>query len=113
MRSRYKTRWQIRFYLHRATRQIKYLAAVPAVKMMVMRLARHFIAGRIARQIYRRQPAFFHQRLDVPVYRRNAKSLDLAPGMLQYFLRSQGTIYCDKNIANRRLLPRVALQHRL
>lgn len=113
MRSRHKTRWQIRFYLHRATRQIKYLTAMPTVKMMVMSLARHFVSGRIARQIYRRQPAFFHQRLDVPVHRRNAKSFDFAPGMFQNFLRPQGTIYRDKNIANRRLLPRFALQHRL
>ena len=81
--------------------------------MMVMRLACYLISRRIPRQIHRRQPALFHQRFDIALNRRNPEALDFARGMLQHFLRPKRTINRNKYIANCRLLPCVALQHRL
>ncbi len=57
------------------------------MKMMVVSLTRDLISGRLTRQIHRRQPALFYQRLDVPVNGSDSKSANLAPRMLKHLLR--------------------------
>jgi len=82
------------------------------MKMMVVSLTRDLIARWLTWQIHRRQPALFHQRLDVPVNSSNSKSANLAPRVLKHLLRPQRAVHPGEHVADGRLLARIALQHR-
>ena len=62
--------WQTAFQFENAM-------AVIALEVMMVTLAGSLIDGRATRQFHQRQPAFFEQRLDIPVDSSNANPIHL------------------------------------
>lgn len=85
--------------------QFKELLASIALEMMVMGFAGYFVPGGVAGNIYRLQPSLVHQRLDVAIDRRLAKSRMMALRALQNFVRRQWPVGFEKGVANRCFLP--------
>lgn len=99
------------FCWRKATIQVKNFAAPIAVEVVVMLLARHFVASCIAGNLHGLQPSLVHEILNVPVDRCNSKASVMTSGAFQSFIRGQRPVHLDECLTNRRLLSCVALFH--
>jgi hypothetical protein len=78
------------------------------VEVMMMRLAGHFVTGRLAGERHCIQPALGQQRLDIAIDRGDTERLIVALRGRERLLRRKRTIRLDEGFAYRLLLARVA-----
>ncbi len=83
-----------------AAEDLKHLAAISAMEMVVMLLARNFVPSSFTGQFHRHQPRFVHQRADGSVDRGDAQALNL---VLRHFANLFGrkrTLCFQEHVAN-------------
>lgn len=82
--------------------------AFAAVKVMMVSLAGHFVASRLAGQRNRVEPTIRQQRLDIAIDGRNTQCLVVTLGCGESFFGRERAIRLDEGIANGLLLAGVA-----
>ena len=99
---------KIRLELNAAAGHLEDLAALIAAKMMVMFLARNFIASRLPGQSDRGQPVLFHQSADIAIAGCYADPFHQLSGVTQRLFRRKRPIRTEKRRANGIFLPRLS-----
>ena len=102
---------KVRLELNAAAGHLEDLAALVAAKMMVMLLARNFVARRLSRQSDRDQPLLFHQSADIAINGCNADAFHQLSGVAQRFFRRKRPIRAQKRRTNGVFLPRLSCLH--
>ena len=99
------------FCWREATIQVKNFAATIAVEVVMMLLARHFVASFIAGNLHGLEPSLVHQILNVSIDRCDSKASVMASGAFQSFIRGQRPVHLEECLTDRRLLSCIALFH--
>jgi hypothetical protein len=106
-----KSFWKFELCWRKATIQVKNFAAPIAMEVVVMLLARHFVASCIAGNLHGLQPPLVHEILNVPIDRCDSETSVMAPGAFQSFIRGQRPVHLEECLTDRRFLSCIALFH--
>ncbi len=105
-----EARRQERFDVNGATGDLKNLTAFLAMEVVVVVFACDFIARGFAWEINCGKPAFLDQGLDISINGGDADALGVRGGVIEHFLRTQGTIHGFEDVADGGLLACIALE---
>jgi len=104
--------WKLRRYRRHASLKVKNFAALIAMEMIVMGLARNLVAGCLTGNLYRLQPFLFNEILNVPIDRGDSEAAMTEPGGFQSLIRRQRPVCIEERLTNRRFLFCIAPLHR-
>ena len=93
--------------------EVKELAALIAMEVVVVFLSRKFVSVRISGNRHNLQPFLCYKSLNVAIHGGNSQPWMMEPGGLQSLVWREWPLILEKSLSDRRLLLCVAFLHRV